>query len=106
MNRCVPDGLPSQHLDPACEFHLEAIEPVAASPAGIAEEVDRIVHEFYHEKVDISVGPLFAVKVFRISDSEHVLLLTTEHIISDGVSLAILGGRFGLYITRHREDCR
>lgn len=85
------DGVPRQHIDPACEFHLEVIEPVATSPASIAEEVDRLVHEFYHEKVDISVGPLFAAKLFRISDSEHVLLLTIEHIISDGVSLAILG---------------
>ncbi|HYV11048.1 MAG TPA: condensation domain-containing protein, partial [Pyrinomonadaceae bacterium] len=39
---------------------------------------------------DLAQGPLFRVKLLRLSAEEHVLLLCMHHIISDGWSLGVL----------------
>src|SRR5204863_4855772 len=39
---------------------------------------------------DLSTGPLIRARLLRLSDDEHVLLLTQHHIVSDGWSLGIL----------------
>src|SRR6266511_2881614 len=39
---------------------------------------------------DLALGPLFRVKLLRLSAKEHVLLLTMHHIISDGWSTVII----------------
>jgi len=39
---------------------------------------------------DLTTGPLLRVAVLRLSDEEHVLLLTLHHIIADGWSMNIL----------------
>src|SRR5262249_43974746 len=40
---------------------------------------------------DLSRGPLFRAELVRLSDEEHLLLLTIHHIISDGWSLGVMG---------------
>ncbi|MGL3111184.1 condensation domain-containing protein [Bradyrhizobium sp. BR 1432] len=39
---------------------------------------------------DLARGPLIRGRLIRISDEEHVLLLTQHHIVSDGWSLGVL----------------
>ena len=39
---------------------------------------------------DLARGPLLRVGLFRIDDSEHVLLLVLHHIVSDGWSMGVL----------------
>jgi len=56
------------------------------SPGGIPEQlIAQFVRPF-----DLGTGPLFRVKVIRIGDEEHLLLLDMHHIITDGISLHIL----------------
>jgi hypothetical protein len=38
---------------------------------------------------DLAQGPLLRVTLLRISDEEHVLLVTMHHIVSDGWSLGV-----------------
>ena len=42
------------------------------------------------QSFDLSRGPLLRVKLLRLSIDEHVLLLTTHHIVSDGWSMGVL----------------
>lgn len=39
---------------------------------------------------DLSKGPLFRARLLRLTMSEHVLLLTMHHIVSDGWSMGVL----------------
>jgi amino acid adenylation domain-containing protein len=39
---------------------------------------------------DLSAGPLLRVRVLRLAEDEHVLLLTMHHIVSDGWSMEVL----------------
>jgi amino acid adenylation domain-containing protein len=44
---------------------------------------------------DLNTGPLLRCSLLRLSDHEHVLLLTMHHVISDGWSLGILFRELG-----------
>ncbi|MCX6584757.1 MAG: condensation domain-containing protein, partial [Candidatus Aminicenantes bacterium] len=45
---------------------------------------------------DLSRSPLLRVGVFRLEEKKHLLLADMHHIISDGVSHAVLKGDFGI----------
>jgi len=43
---------------------------------------------------DLATGPLLRVKLLRLADQQHVLLLTLHHIVSDGWSMNVLIDEF------------
>jgi hypothetical protein len=53
-------------------------------------EVQRLGTEDAQQPFDLSSGPLLRMSVLRLTPQEHVVLLTTHHIISDGWSLNFL----------------
>ena len=85
------EGTPVQQVDPAAGGQLQLVDFGAVSAAHVEEDVGRLAQEFIDEKVDLAVGPVFAAKLFRLSDNEHVLILAIEHLFCDGVSMEILG---------------
>jgi hypothetical protein len=54
------------------------------------EEVQRLVSEEARRPFDLAQGPLFRSKLLRLSEDDHLLLLTMHHIVSDGWSMGIL----------------
>jgi hypothetical protein len=59
-------------------------------PDGVREnEVSRIMTSLMLEPVDLAVGPLFGVRLVRMREDEHVLLVAMEHMISDAASMNI-----------------
>jgi hypothetical protein len=84
------DGIPRQHLDPGYERDLELADLSNVSLMDREREARHAAEDFKKRKVDLSVGPLFESKLIRLSDLEHILVLTTDHIISDAVSSELL----------------
>jgi hypothetical protein len=84
------DGVPRQHVDEPLDHYLEVVDLYPVAPSLREEEVQKLAHEFAEVKIDLSVGPLFAAKLFRLSDDEHVLIVAVDHIIMDRVSMGIL----------------
>jgi thioester reductase-like protein len=39
---------------------------------------------------DLERGPLFRAKLFRLSDEEHVLMVTVHHLVADGWSIGVM----------------
>jgi amino acid adenylation domain-containing protein len=72
-----PAGLPLVILDHLNEDQKEEHALVIA-----AEEGQR--------RFDLSAGPLIRLKLLRLSPTEHVLVLTMHHIITDGWSIGVL----------------
>lgn len=62
----IVDGVPRQHVDEIGERSFCVIELPAVSPANADGEINRVAQEFYEEKVDLSVGPLFSAKLVRV----------------------------------------
>ncbi|MBN3950378.1 MAG: amino acid adenylation domain-containing protein [Nostoc sp. NMS7] len=50
----------------------------------------RLADQEAKQPFDLSQFPLLRAKVLRLSDEEHIVLLTMHHIISDGWSLGVL----------------
>lgn len=85
------DGIPRQRIDPERSYELLTADLAERkSQSANASELDSLAQEFLDEKVDLSAGPLFAAKLWRLSQQEHVLLLALDHIVGDSISNVIL----------------
>ena len=51
------------------------------------QEAQRLATKDAHQPFDLARGPLYRLRLVRLSESEHRLYLTLHHIIFDGVSL-------------------
>jgi pristinamycin I synthase 3 and 4 len=88
---CEVDGQPQQIIDQIHSYHLADHEIVSAEE--LAErDVMRLVFEEGMRPFDLTRGPLFRLRVLRLSGEEHLVAMTIHHIISDGWSLRILAG--------------
>jgi hypothetical protein len=86
----VVDGVPRQHIEAATEYRLNTVD-LSEQPVSEAElQVNGLVQEFLDQKIDLSTGPLFEARLWKLSDREHVLVLLIDHFVSDGVSNGIL----------------
>jgi amino acid adenylation domain-containing protein/non-ribosomal peptide synthase protein (TIGR01720 family) len=79
-----------QEILPAGQSRLEVIDLSQYSAEEQKQEVHQRATAEAAEPFDLSHGPLLRVKVLRLSESEHVLLLIMHHIICDGWSMAVL----------------
>jgi amino acid adenylation domain-containing protein len=53
---------------------------------------------------DLTLGPLLRVALLRLSDGEHVVLVTMHHIIADGWSMGIFVKEFVILYEAFRSD--
>ncbi len=84
------DGDAVQVIAPSVEFSLAVVDLSDHGEAEREEEARRLVHEEARRPFDLAQGPLFRSKLVRLSEDDHVLLLTMHHIVSDGWSMGIL----------------
>ncbi|HET8890742.1 MAG TPA: non-ribosomal peptide synthase/polyketide synthase, partial [Candidatus Angelobacter sp.] len=88
------DGEPRQVIAPASDVYIarliEKHDLSAFSADDQRAEVQRQVREEAALPFDLANGPLLRAKLFRLSSTEHVLLVTMHHIVSDGWSMGVL----------------
>jgi amino acid adenylation domain-containing protein len=96
-------GQPVQLIHDECQVRLEVEDLSFWSEAGRAAEIDRRAEAEAREGFDLAEGPLLRVKLLRLSDEEHVLLLTMHHIIADGWSMGILVREVAALYEAHRS---
>jgi amino acid adenylation domain-containing protein len=83
----VIDGRPLQVTLPAPKVTLSLID---LSGADREEEVQRRIKEEAARPCDLSAGLFLRGSLLRVGDDEHILILTTHHIVSDAWSMGIL----------------
>src|SRR5215213_423074 len=89
------DGEPVQVISAVTDVELP-IEDLSALPEAEREEaVQRWVHEAAREPFDLERGPLFRAGLLRLSEEEHVLLVTMHHVVSDGWSMGVFWRELG-----------
>ncbi|WP_282362188.1 non-ribosomal peptide synthetase, partial [Pseudomonas sp. PS01300] len=91
--RSQPDGsvqqVPLEHAVRLEQLDLSAV-PAAAREA-------RVQHEAQQESLrafDLAQGPLLRLRLLKLDEQAHVLLLTLHHIVADGWSMNILIDEF------------
>ncbi|MEU8587399.1 non-ribosomal peptide synthase/polyketide synthase [Streptomyces sp. NPDC048664] len=77
------DGLPAQTVHPAGPVPLPVRETAAA-------DLDAVLLAEYARPFDLGAGPLLRALLLRQSPTEHVLLLTAHHIVTDGWSMGVV----------------
>ncbi|HEX8180382.1 MAG TPA: amino acid adenylation domain-containing protein [Pyrinomonadaceae bacterium] len=83
------EGRPVQLIAPPETPALPLLD-LQAVPAELREqEAVRLTIAEAHAPFDLRRGPLLRPKLLRLTETDHVLLLTMHHIISDGWSIAI-----------------
>lgn len=86
----VGDGSPTQKITDHFEFDLETVDLSGMASEQQRQEEQRILQSAAQRPFDLTQLPLLRVMVLRLSDREHVLLLTMHHIVADGWSMDIL----------------
>ncbi|MFA6231852.1 MAG: amino acid adenylation domain-containing protein [Rhodanobacter sp.] len=84
------DGTPVQIIDEPAPFALNTIDLSAMAEHEQSLEVERLSKEETLRRFDLAAGPLLHVNLLQLGSSEHLLLLTMHHIVSDGWSMSIL----------------
>jgi amino acid adenylation domain-containing protein len=83
------EGEPLQVVLPAGERPLPLVDLAALpAPEGVAE-AGRLAAEEALRPFDLTRGPLLRTVLLRLAESEHALLLTFHHIVTDGWSMGI-----------------
>ncbi|WFU85657.1 non-ribosomal peptide synthase/polyketide synthase [Bradyrhizobium sp. CIAT3101] len=85
----APEGKPWVELLPE-DAGLPVVEHDVRDRPDADEALLGLCIEEARTPFDLARGPLIRGRLIRISDEEHVLLLTQHHIVSDGWSLGVL----------------
>jgi len=86
----VVDGAPAQVIHPHEPFSLAVVD-LGSRPAPAQEDVVLgIVMEEVRRPFELGRGPLIRVKLLRLGEDDHILLLTLHHILCDEWSLGVL----------------
>ena len=84
------DGEPVQVIEPQLSLALEPEDLSALVPAQREAEAERRAQQEAQASFDLERGPLIRVRLLRLTPSEHWLLLSLHHIVTDGWSMGVL----------------
>jgi len=85
----MADGHPVQVIAPVSNLTLPVIDLSEQSEAEREIEVKRLATEEARSPFDLSQELLLHAKLLRLAEVEHMLLLTTHHIVFDGWSMGV-----------------
>jgi hypothetical protein len=79
-------GVTTHHIDPPGEYALTCVDLSTLSKSEAESEARRLAREFQRQWIDLSIGPVFEARLFKLAAQEHVLTVLADHLISDGMS--------------------
>jgi len=83
-------GRARQEISTATELSVPVIDLTSYEGAEQEQEVRRLATIETRKPFDLTSGPLVRLTVLRLAETEHVLMLTMHHIVSDGWSMGVL----------------
>ena len=87
---CIVDDRPVQVINEVQDFSLTVIDLGESSPEKNKATAERLVAEEARQPFNLAEGPLLRIKLLRLAENDHVLLVIMHHIISDGWSIKVL----------------
>ena len=90
------EGDPVQRIAPRLTLQIPVLDLSALPELARAREAQRRAGEEAERPFDLAVGPLLRAALLRLAPEEHLLVLTTHHIVSDAWSRAVLVRELGM----------
>lgn len=93
----IVEGKPTQIIHPTMSLSLSVVdlrsrslrEGQSLSQSEQQITLQQLAQKEAHEPFDIVQGPLVRTTLLRLSENQHILLLTIHHLITDGTSMVI-----------------
>ena len=85
----IKDGWPVQVIAPPPAIWLSVVDITTLTPAEQESRIKELTIEEARSPFDLEQGPLMRATLLRLSEVEHVILVTMHHIISDGWSMRV-----------------
>lgn len=83
-------GVPTQAITHTGSWILEP-DDLSTSPEDLRNiEVHQLIEALILEPIDVCLGPLFGVRLIKLTQEDHVFVLAMEHMISDMFSMSLL----------------
>ncbi|HEX8819773.1 MAG TPA: amino acid adenylation domain-containing protein, partial [Archangium sp.] len=79
-----------QVIHPELSLPLSVVDLGSVPGAEHETQVQRLAREETQSPFDLIRGPLLRVKLLKLGETQHVLVLTMHHIVSDGWSMGVL----------------
>lgn len=99
------DGTPFQIIEPELKIELPIEELSALTESEQQTRVLATLNQEFERPFDLSHGPLFRMRLFRLGERDYIFLRTLHHIISDGWSQAVFNNEFmQLYEAFHKGE--
>ena len=99
------DGRLMQIVAPQMALHIPVEDFSSVPEASRSEVVRRAGEEQALGRFDLEKGPLIRVRLLRFGETEHVVLATTHHVISDAWSMEIVAHELAaLYDAFHSQQ--
>ena len=83
------DGQPVQVISPEATLKLSVVNLEEVPETEREQQAKRLVCSEAQQPFDLAKEPLLRVKLLRLAEREHLLLITVHHIIFDGWSLSL-----------------
>lgn len=83
----IYDGVPMQQIAESGDWDLKVDDLTTVSGTRLESEMSRRIEQVIRHPIDVTVGPLFEVRLLRLTENENVLIVALEHIIADMWSL-------------------
>ncbi len=97
------DGHPMQFISPSARVHLDVIDLSGMEVTEREREAQRILVEEGKRKFDFVHDLMLRTILMRLEKDEHILLLVSHHIASDGQSKAVLFRELKTFYLAHCE---
>jgi amino acid adenylation domain-containing protein len=98
------DGSPAQVIGAAMPMALPRSDFSHLSPEQCELATERAVSDEAVLRFDLSKGPLFRTRLLKLSDDNHILIITLHHIVCDGWSINLLLREITHIYLRGRES--
>ncbi|HKV91321.1 MAG TPA: amino acid adenylation domain-containing protein [Candidatus Angelobacter sp.] len=91
------EGNIGQIIAPHKSFSLEVVDLSDAGPETAGKIAQQKIIEASLHVFDLTCGPLFRLRLLRLSNDDHILSFTIHHIIFDGWSIGVLLRELALF---------
>ena len=80
-------GRPVQIIRPFHDFEIPVVSLDYLALGELERQAADLILEERQQSFDLTLGPLIRIKLLRLTDSEHILMVTLHHIITDHWSM-------------------